>query len=66
MRKPFQIRTPESEAESEAEAEAEAESDTSSKYTPKGAMHAMNCADIVVGMARGTSSRGAFQWTFGI
>ena len=49
----------EAEAESEAEAEAEAEGEAggSSKYTPKGAMHAMNCADIVIGMARGTASK---------
>ena len=47
----------ESEAEAEAEAEAEGNHGSSSKYTPKGAMHAMNCADIVIGMARGTASR---------
>ncbi len=53
----------ESEAEAEAEGEAESEGearylvDKTNKYTPKGAMHEMDCADIVIGMARGSAGR---------
>ncbi|TRY75553.1 hypothetical protein TCAL_06383 [Tigriopus californicus] len=61
----------ESEAEAEAEAEAESEGDSTPEiaaepaasgkgvtgYTPKGEFHAMDCTDMVIGMARGSASR---------
>ena len=56
----------ESEAESEAEAGAEAESETSAVakksssfvgYTPRGDFNPMDCNDMVIGMARGDTSR---------
>ena len=57
---------PEAEAESEPESEPEAESEAEpeppveggTSWTPRGAdFHAMDCTDIVVGMARGSTSR---------
>ena len=57
----------ESEAESESEPEGESEPDIDpeprasgqgvTSYTPRGEFHAMDCTDMVIGMARGDSSR---------
>ena len=46
----------------EAEGEAEAESGGSprklqDRFTPRGRLHAMDCTDIVIGMARGSTSK---------
>ena len=49
---------PESEPEAEAEAEAEPAVEGANSWTPRGSdFHAMDCTDIVIGMARGDTSR---------
>ena len=41
----------------EGEAEPEVQGKGVTSYTPKGEFHAMDCTDMVIGMARGDASR---------
>ena len=41
----------------EGEAEPEVKGKGVTSYTPKGEFHAMDCVDMVIGMARGDASR---------
>ena len=52
---------PEPEPESEPEPEAEPEVENGNSWTPKGKLHSMDCMDMVIGMARGDTSR---VWDF--
>lgn len=52
---------PEPESEPEPEPEAEPEVLNGNPWTPKGKLHSMDCMDMVIGMARGDTSR---VWDF--
>ncbi len=58
----FSIAEPEPETDSgsipeEGQAEPEVKGKGVTSFTPKGEFHAMDCVDMVIGMARGDASR---------